>query len=139
MKHRGVTFVTVLVLAAVVGAIFWGFTYGEAYVENYEVNRVLREAANLCYRQSDDEYVKGFIVGEMHRLFDQKVDTYGKTETAMRVDFSPDDVRIERTQIPAFVNIWLTYTRTVRVPLVGKERQVTFTDHADADLTPVKW
>jgi len=27
----------------------------------------------------------------------------------------------------------------VTVPLVGQQRQVTFVDHAEQDLSPVKW
>ena len=59
--------------------------------------------------------------------------------SVMSIDVQRDDLRIERTESPKFVNIWLTYYRTVTVPLVGQQRQVTFVDHAEQDLSPVKW
>ena len=103
------------------------------------MNRVLHEAANLCYRETNDEVVKGFITKEMHHLFDSKVEAYGKVDTVMRVDFDPQDISIQRTEIPHYVHIWLTYGRTVKMPFVGGERQVVFNDHAEQDLSPVKW
>jgi hypothetical protein len=37
------------------------------------------------------------------------------------------------------VNIWFTYQRKVRLPLVNQERTLTFNDHAEQDLSPVRW
>jgi len=37
------------------------------------------------------------------------------------------------------VDIWLTYQRHVPLPLIGGERVVTFNQHVEQDLTPVKW
>ena len=50
---RGLTFVTVLIVVAVAFGGLWLATYGPAYWENIEVSRVLREAANMSYRQPD--------------------------------------------------------------------------------------
>jgi hypothetical protein len=58
----------------------------------------------------------------------------------MLIDVNREDLHIERTDgPPKFVNIWLTYYRTVTVPVIGQQRQVTFVDHAEQDLSPVKW
>jgi len=57
----------------------------------------------------------------------------------MRIDVEEDDLRIERTQVPAFVHIWLSYSRDVRVPLLHQQRRVTFDEYVEQDLSPVKW
>jgi hypothetical protein len=139
MKARGLTFVTVLIVLAAAAGIMWLLTYGGAYWENLEVKRVLTQAGNMCYREPRNEVIKTWIVNEMHHLFDEKQERYGSVETVMRVDFNPDDVRIERSEIPPEVNIWLSYSRVVTVPLLGQQREVTFNDHALQDLSPVKW
>ncbi len=135
----GITFITVLLFAAALAAVLVGVTYGEAYWENLEVKRVLKEAANLSYRESDDRRIREYVFKELHHLFDQKVEDHGRVITEMRIDVDDGDLRIERTQVPAFVHIWLTYSRDVQVPLLHQQRRVTFNEYAEQDLSPVKW
>jgi len=136
---RGITFVTVLLAIAAVAAVLWLATYGPSYWENFEVKRVLREAANMSYRQPDDRELRNYVFRELHHLFDQKIEDHGRVTTEMRIDVDEGDLRIERTQIPAYIHIWLTYSRDVQVPLLGQQRRVTFNDYAEQDLSPVKW
>ena len=138
-NERGITFVTVLLFVGIAAAVIWAITYGQAYWENLEVKRVLREAANLSYREHDDERIRQYVFRELHHLFDEKVDDHGRVITEMRIDVDEGDLRIERTQIPAAVNIWLTYSRDVEVPLLHRQRRVTFNEFASQDLSPVKW
>jgi len=138
-SDRGLTFVTVLVVVAIAAGVLWLATYGPAYVENFEVKRVLKEAANMSYRQPDDRELRNYVFRELHHLFDQKIEDHGRVITEMRIDVDEGDLRIERTQIPAYIHIWLTYSRDVQVPLLGQQRRVTFNDYAGQDLSPVKW
>jgi hypothetical protein len=138
-KHRGLTFITVLLFAAVIAGVVWGITYGEAYWENLEVKRVLKEAANLSYREADDRRIREYVFNQLHHLFDQRVEDHGRVITEMRIDVDDSDLRIERTQIPNMMHIWLTYSRDVEVPVVHQQRRVTFDVYAEQDLSPVKW
>ena len=135
----GITFITVLLFAAALAAVLVGVTYGEAYWENLEVKRVLKEAANLSYREADDRRIRDYVFKELHHVFDQKVEDHGRVITEMKIDVDDGDLRIERTQVPAFVHIWLTYSRDVQVPLLHQQRRVTFNEYAEQDLSPVKW
>ena len=137
MKARGLTFITVLVLLAGAGAIFWIVTYGPAYWDNMEVNRIIRQAANMCYREQRDETVKNFIMIELSRVFPPAADQ--PRDQPLSIDLDPQDVRIERSDTPKVVNVWITYHRTINLPLVGGQRELTFVDHAEQDLSPVKW
>jgi len=138
-KHRGLTFITVLLFAAVIAGVVWGITYGEAYWENLEVKRVLKEAANLSYREADDRRIREYVFNQLHHLFDQRVEDHGRVITEMRIDVDDSDLRIERTQIPNMMHIWLSYSRDVEVPVVHQQRRVTFDVYAEQDLSPVKW
>ena len=134
MRARGFTFVTFLALVAGFGAIFWIISYGPAYWDNFEVNRIVRQAANLCYRENEDTPVRQFVIREMTRIFPPD-----QPDRPMSVDLDPADVRIERSDTPRMVNIWVTYHRTITLPFVGGQRELTFVDHAEQDLSPVKW
>jgi hypothetical protein len=138
-SDRGLTFVTVLLFAGALAAVVLAITYGQAYWENLEVKRVLKEAANLSYRESDDRRIREFVFNQLHHLFDQKVEDHGRVITEMRIDVDDSDLRIERTQIPQMMHIWLTYSRDVEVPVIHKQRRVTFNEYAEQDLSPVKW
>ena len=138
-SDRGLTFVTVLLFAGALAAVVLAITYGQAYWENLEVKRVLKEAANLSYRESDDRRIREFVFNQLHHLFDQKVEDHGRVITEMRIDVDDSDLRLERTQIPQMMHIWLTYSRDVEVPVIHKQRRVTFNEYAEQDLSPVKW
>ncbi|MCA1829720.1 MAG: hypothetical protein LC689_22580 [Myxococcales bacterium] len=138
-KARGLTFITVLIIAGAIALVGWIVTYGPAYWDNTDVSRMLKEAANMCYREPDDEKVKNWVMVQLHRQFETG-ERDNRGDPVMSIDVQRDDLRIERTDgPPKYVNIWLTYYRTVTVPLLGQQRQVTFVDHAEQDLTPVKW
>jgi hypothetical protein len=138
-SDRGLTFVTVLLFAGALAGVVWFITYGQAYWENLEVKRVLKEAANLAYRESDDGRIREFVFKRLHHLFDEKVEDHGRVITEMRIDVDDSDLRIERTQVPQMMHIWLTYSRDVEVPVLRKQRRVTFSEYAEQDLSPVKW
>lgn len=138
-SERGITFVTVLLVLGMAAAVVWFATYAQAYWENFEVRRVLKEAANMSYREKDDRRIHDYIFIELHHLFDQKVEDHGRVLTEMRIDVDDADLRIERTQIPAAISIWLTYSRDVEVPVLHQQRRVTFNEYASQDLSPVKW
>lgn len=134
-RERGLTFITVLLLLGIAAGVFWIITFGSAYWENQEVKSMLKEAANLCYHEHNDGKVRAFIMRKLEQQFGQP----GQPDKRLAIDLDPQDLRIERTESPKHVDIWLTYSRTVRTPFVDQERTVTFSDHADQDLSDVKW
>jgi hypothetical protein len=137
--QRGLTFITVLILLAISGGIYWLVAFAEVYWDNQEVKSVLVQGANLAYSEPDDTKVRGFIHRRLHEMFDTEVEERGRKTKGMKIELDPEDLRIERTKVPAYVHIWLTYQRPVKMPLTSQVRSVTFTDHAEQDLSPVKW
>ena len=137
-SQRGFTFVGLLFLLAGVAGIYAIVAFAPAYWDNVEVGKTLHEAANMCMRSGDDG-VRDFIDGKLRQQFDTGAfDDRGNK--LLSIDFdSHEDVRIERTEQPRNVDIWVTYQRHVPLPLVGGERVITFNDHVAQDLSPVKW
>ena len=139
MRPRGFTFMAFLIAVGVAAAIFWAVTYGPVYIENFEVKSILHETANMCYRESVDEKVKDFFMNRMGSTFMIDAMEHGQMQHVFKFEVDREELRIARTEIPPAVNVWFTYRRTVTFPLVGGEREVVFVDHAEQDLTPVKW
>jgi len=112
--------------------------FGPAYWENAQFKTTLHEAANMCMLKNDD-IVHQFIEKNLVQQFDTGVmDERGNK--ILSIDYDPNqDVRIERTEQPRYVNIWVTYQRHVPLPLIGGERILTFNQHVEEDLSPVKW
>ena len=136
--HRGFTFVGLLFLLAGAAVVYGIVAFGPAYWENAQFKTTLHEAANMCMAKSDDT-VHRFIESKLEQEFDTgTMDERGNK--VLSIDYDPNqDVRIERTEQPSYVNIWVTYQRHVPLPLIGGERIVTFNQHVEQDLSPVKW
>ena len=98
----------------------------------------MHEAANMCMGKND-AIVQQFIQTKLaEQFYTGAMDERGNK--ILSIDYDPNqDVRIERTEQPRYVNIWLTYQRHVSLPLIGGERIVTFNQHVEQDLSPVKW
>ena len=137
--QRGLTLITVVIVLVVAAGIFWCFTYGEAYWDNLEVKHLVHQAANMCYRERDPNVVKIYVIRKLHELFDEKVEDHGRIVTITKIDFDDDDVRVERSEVPLKADVWLTYNRTINIPLVGGTRTLQFSEHAEQELSPVKW
>ena len=139
-QARGITLISVLLLLALAGGVYCLFAFGQAYWENLEVKSILRQAANECYRQTDDVLIKQAISRRLHSAFDVVgEDKYGRSEARMPIVFDEGDLQIQRTEVPRYVHIWLTYHRKVKLPLVNQERVLTFNEHTEQDLSPVRW
>jgi hypothetical protein len=139
-EARGITLVTVLVFVGLTAGLYCVFAFGQAYWDNLEVNGILRQAANECYREPSDAAIRRFIFRRLHETFDiEGEDGFGRREKRLPFALEESDVQIQRTEVPRYVNISLTYQRKVKLPLVDQERALTFNDHAEQDLSPVKW
>ena len=139
-QARGITLVTVLIFVALTAGVYFFIAYGNAYWDNFQVNGILRQAANECYRQPADAEVRSFIVYKLHDTFDVEVENaLGHTEKRLPFVFDDGDLQIQRSQVPKEVTISLTYQRRVKLPLVDQERILTFNDSVEQDLSPIKW
>jgi hypothetical protein len=136
--HRGFTFVGLLFLLAGAAMIYGIVVFGPAYWDNTQFKSTMHEAANMCMRK-DDAAVRAFLDQKLTEKFDTgTMDDRGNK--ILSIDYDPNhDVRIERTEQPSYVNIWITYQRHVPLPVIGGERVITFNQHVEEDLSPVKW
>lgn len=137
--ERGITFVTILLLAALGGAAWWLVTYGPVIWESHEVKVLARQAANIAYGELDDAKIRAFLVDKTRAMSEYEYEEMGERKKGWRIDLREEDILIERNKVPAWIKIDLTYTRTWVPAWGGGERQKVFHHHVEQDLTPVKW
>lgn len=138
--QRGFTVITFLLLLGLGAGIFWALTYGQAYMDNFEVKAILNEAANLAYQEPVDKNVHSFVYRKLHEKFDIEVQQPGgKMGKELLFDAPEENLRIERSKVPARIDLWFFYSRDVRQPFTGTIKTVTFNHHAEQDLSPTKW
>jgi len=124
-RARGFSVVTALILIVAAGVAWWGISYGPAYLDDMDVKTLLREAAAKAYHDPSDERIRLFILDKMRNM--------------PKLIVTPDDVRIERTETPKYIRIWVSYTRAVKPLFSSSERTLSFSKQAEQDLSPVKW
>ena len=139
-QESGLTFVTVLIVLALAGAVYWVFAFGGYYWDNHELKQVLRQAGNMAYSQKDDKQVRSFIL----RTLDQQYgydgdDASGHHARLSHLEFDDNDLRLDRQDSPPLIRIDFHYGRTFTLPLFGGQRHLEFNDHIEQDLSQVKW
>lgn len=138
-RPRGISFITVLLLLALGGGVYWIVVFGGAHWDNQEVKTVVRQAGNIAYTQHDDGQIRNFIINKIQEIFVYDYEELGQHKKGYRVDLRPEDILIERSQVPALIRIDVSYSRIIRPPFNQPEKQLDFAIHVEQDLSPVKW
>ena len=138
-RARGMTFMGVMLLLALGAGIYWIVTFGGAHWDNHELKTILRQAGNIAYSEHSDKNVRDWILKKADELFGYDTEEFGQRRRKLRIEFQPDELVLERSQIPAEMRIRLNYSRVVKLPLLGGERQMYFAIDVVQDLSPVKY
>jgi hypothetical protein len=138
-RERGVNFIGVAILLAIAAGFYWIVVFGAVHWENHELKAVIGQACNIAYQEIDDRRVRQFIMTRADEMFGYEYEEFGMRKHAMKIQFEPDDLILERSKIPPEMRIRLSYTRTVKLPIIGGERVVAFAIDVRQDLSPVKY
>ncbi len=138
--ERGLTFVTVLIVLALAGAVYWVLAFGGYYWDNHELKQTLRQAGNMAYSQKDDRQVRGWILRELDAIYGYDgADASGHKARLSHLEFDDNDLVLERTDSPPLIKIYFHYGRTFTLPIFGGQRHLEFNDRIEQDLSTVKW
>ena len=138
-RERGVNFVGVAILLAFAAGFYWIVVFGGVHWEHHELKAVIGQACNIAYQERDDRRVRDFIVQRTDEMFGYDYEEFGMRKRGNKVGFEPDDLILERSQIPPEMRIRLSYTRRVKLPIIGGERVLAFYIDVKQDLSPVKY
>jgi hypothetical protein len=137
-----VTFVGLLLLAAVVGGAYLAWVWGPVYFLHYEVKQVVREHMNQAVRDQDDAALVDRMVRKLASLAQEEgVDAYGEAALVPSVVVAPAEVEWERDPDarPPMVRVRFEYERTVTYPILGRRGSKLFSVDLASDLTRPDW
>lgn len=138
-RARGMTFIGVMLLLALGAGIYWIVTFGGAHLDDHELKTILRQAGNIAYSEHNDQNVRDWILKRTDELFGYDTEEFGQRRRKLRIEFQPDELVLERSKVPPEIRIKLNYSRTVKLPLIGGERQMYFALDVTQDLSPIKY
>ncbi|MFL5322573.1 MAG: hypothetical protein ACJ790_23130 [Myxococcaceae bacterium] len=135
MNARGkVGVLHVILLAALLGAAFWGINYGPVYLDNSELKQAAQETFNRAK-------IKEYPDEQLMRLFFEKsnggggnpgvgthveVDQYGVSSVKPGLALKTENARIVRDEVHSILSVEVDYQRTITLWPTKKEKTLTF-------------
>ena len=109
-----------VMLAAIVGAIYAAAKVVPLYVDNMDVQEAVDAAFNLAGRNTNDGLLRAEIRDRTSRMGSHvATDTWGEDRVVPGLGLTDDQILIERSRITDNVRIEVTYQREVDFSLVG--------------------
>lgn len=126
-------------LALVAVAVYFGIMYVPPYFEAYEVKQVLREAANMGWREPDDEKIRDFILNKCKQIGSHYEIREGQEITVPGVVLLNDDVFVTRNEQAKSIVLQVRYSKHINYPFTARQKTLNFSPSVKGDTTPVKW
>lgn len=125
-------------LGAIAAAIYFGAMYVPAYVEQYEVKQVLREAGNKAYNDRNDESIRQFISDKLKTIGSHYEIRDGQEYNIPGIVVLDDDIFVNRDPGKSIV-LQVKYQKVLNYPFTKKQKRLYFSPSIKADITAVKW
>src|SRR6266498_760323 len=141
-ERGGVSWVTLLLLAIVVGGGYLGWVWMPLYFEHYTVQQVVRDYMNQAIKNPDDEGLRRNMVLKIRSLAQvDGVDQIGRPVRVPAIPLEERDVTWERNTSaqPATLRIAFDYERQVVYPLVDRVGMKVFEVDFTQDFSRVDW
>ncbi len=146
-RHRSVergeiTWVTVVLLLALVTAGYLAVVWGPVYIVRYEAGMVAAEFANKAVHDRDDASLVRSLCVRLAALDQVKAPgSDGSSSMVPAVDVQPDDVTWERDTAvsPPTIHVAFEYTTSVYYPILERFTEKTFAIDRFQDIQPAKW
>ena len=109
---------TLVVLAAVAGAIYVAAKVVPLYVDNLDVKEAVEAAFNLAGRNNNDGILRAEIRERTSRMGSHvETDKWGNDQVVPGLGLTDDQIVIERSRVTDNVRIEVTYQREVDLSL----------------------
>jgi len=121
-ERGGVSWVTLLILVALIGGVYLVIAWAPIYVVHYEVKQTVRQYMNQAVKDQDDESLVRNLCLKLRSLDSTTVvGESGKPELVPSVVVAPEDVTWERDRqsTPPMLHVAFEYKRQVRYPFLS--------------------
>ncbi len=137
-----VSWVTLLLLAAVVAGGYLGWVWIPVYFENYAVKQVVRDYMNQAVKNQDDDALRRNMVLKLRSLAEvEGADAWGRRVRLPAVAVEEGAVAWERDtgSQPPMLRVSFEYSREVVLPLLDRTATKVFVIEERNDLTAPNW
>jgi hypothetical protein len=141
-ERGGVSWVTALLLALLIGGGYLGWVWGPLYFELYAVKQVVRDYMNQAIKNRDDETLRRNMVLKLRSLEQiDGVDAAGRPERIPAIQVDERQVQWERdgSAQPPTLHIAFSYEREVVYPIIDRADVAVFDVDLTSDLTRADW
>jgi len=142
VARGGVSWVTLVLLAAVLGGGYLAWVWIPVYILKFEVTQVVRDYMNQAVKDPNDAALKEKMIHKIRTLQDvQVVGEDGRVHKAPAVDLREQDVLWERdgSQKPPMLHVAFDWSREVGYPFLDRTVQVIFTVDLTEDISIPDW
>lgn len=142
-SERGaITWVTMLLLAAIAAAAYLGWTWIPVYFDHYAVKQVVKDFMNQAVKNTDDASLRANMVQKIRLLREvESVDGWGRPVRLPSVPLDEGAVTWERNtgSRPPILHVAFAYERQVEYPLVRRKATKVFSVDVTSDLSLPDW
>jgi hypothetical protein len=141
-ERGGVSWVTLLLLVAVLGTAYLAVVWTPIYVVHYEVKQTVRDYMNQAVKNRDDEGLRDNLCAKLKVLDSTTVvGADGRPERIPSVVVAPSDVTWERdaSASPPMLHVAFEYRRQVHYPFLERTSEWIGTIDLNNDLTIPDW
>ncbi len=142
VERGGISWVTLLLLAVVVGCAYLGYVWLPLQFDHYAVKQVVRDYMNQAIKNPDDDALRRNMVAKIRSLVEvETLDPAGRLVRVAAIDLDERQVTWERdssAQTP-MLRIAFEYERQVVYPYLDRTDVKVFTTDMTQDLARADW
>lgn len=136
------SWVTLVLLAALVGGAYLAVVWVPVYVVHFEVRQVVRAHINRAVKDRNDEQIIKALCLRLAALDSTpSVDASGRAVKVPTVEVSPGDVTWERdtSSTPPMLHVAFEYVRVVTYPFIDRTEEHVMSVDFNEDIAIPNW
>ena len=140
VARGGISWVTLLLLAIVVGAGYLTWVWGPLYLETYTVKQVVKDYANQAIKNPNDAELVSAMVAKIHSLGQiDTVDAYNRPVKVPAIPVVESEVMWQRDVQAKTLRVAFEWERQVTYPFLDRVTVTTFSFDRTEDLNRADW
>lgn len=134
-----ISFVSMLLLTGLVAGGYLAIVYVPLYVDNYQLKRVMQEAANLAWKQPDDDALRKLILSKSANVGARWVVEEGRDKKIPGFGLLADNIFVTRDEATKTVIVQINYEREIILPIFARKQTLSFNPYVQVSTAEVKW
>ncbi len=138
-----ITWVTVVMVAMLLGGGYVLYVWGPIYMDHYDVRQTVRGVANSAVMNPDDEHLKADLLAKLRSVrLEEFIDSESGQKTRRPVvNLQPQDLIWERDTraTPPTVHIAFDYVRQIHLPIFNKTQEKPFHIDMTIEISRAEW